>query len=97
METHARSLVKAVSWRAIAFCILATISYAFTGNVRETGLITAVYTLVQVGTYWAHERAWQRVKWGCGDHPLASLPVDRPLTPRDMKDISERLKDLGYM
>ena len=31
------------------------------------------------------------------DHPLASLPVKRPLLSDDMEIIEQQLRDLGYL
>jgi hypothetical protein len=31
------------------------------------------------------------------EHPLSSLPVNRPLSDEDMKTIREKLKALGYV
>ena len=97
MDTKARSLVKAITWRVVAFCVLAVVSYVITGNITETGEIALVYTLLQLVIYWVHERLWQRSHWGRVKHPLAGLPVNRPLEPGDMDDVRERLEELGYL
>ena len=97
MEKRVRSLVKALSWRLIAVVVLGLVSYIFTGSIKESGLITGVYTILQIFVYWVHERIWQRIRWGMRQHPLADVPVDRPLEPEHLREITERLRDLGYM
>ncbi len=97
METRFRSLAKAVCWRMVALVILATVSYIFTRSFKETGLITGVYTVIQIAVYWAHERVWQRVRWGRREHPLSHLSIEQPLTPEDEEKLCDFLRDLGYM
>lgn len=59
-----RSVVKAVTYRALIMCLDFGTIYLFTGALRVAlGFMIAsnVYTTV---AYLAHERAWSRVKWG---------------------------------
>ena len=98
LDSKSRSLVKAFSWRMMAFVILGAISYMFTGDWQETTLITVVYNLIQIGTYFAHERAWDKVEWGRVPQPgaLKNLPPVETLDPEDVIVIREHLKSLGY-
>lgn len=64
MNTRRRSLLKAVTWRLIAMLVLAVVSFAITGSVRDGGLITGVYTVIAVVLFYTHERAWERIGWG---------------------------------
>ena len=63
-ETNLRSVVKGVSWRAVATSTTMGIVYVFFGNVElaiATGLLE---TVAKIGLYWGHEKIWQRVRWG---------------------------------
>lgn len=60
MATRNRSLTKAFIWRAFAFIILFCVSYIFSKAIY----ITIVYTLIQIITYYIHERIWNGIKWG---------------------------------
>lgn len=63
-ETNSRSLVKGVTWRALATFTTMVIVYVFFGRLDlaiATGLIESV---LKVGLYWAHERGWNKVRWG---------------------------------
>jgi uncharacterized membrane protein len=95
-DSKARSLVKAISWRAVAFLVLGTISYLITGNWAETTGIAIVYTVVQIFIYFAHERLWDGIAWGKPD-ALDQLPHTRELNPDEIEMITGRLKDLGYI
>lgn len=97
MDSKARSLVKAVIWRIVAFLVLGAVSYAFTRSFTKTSEITVVYSVVQLLVYWLHERAWEAIRWGRLLHPLACLPVERPLEAEDVEKLRRRLKELGYL
>jgi len=63
-ETNLRSIAKGISWRVVATTTTMGIVYIFFGNLElaiATGLLE---TVVKVGLYWGHEKAWQRVRWG---------------------------------
>jgi adenylylsulfate kinase len=64
MDTHARSLVKGVSWRVIATMVTTGWTYVFTGNLAIAALVGSSEALSKIVLYWAHERAWHRVSWG---------------------------------
>jgi uncharacterized membrane protein len=95
-DSKARSLVKAISWRMVAFIVLSIISYAITGSARETGLIALVYNVVQIGIYFAHERLWDRIRWG-KPNGVDVLPHASQLSPAEMQAVVDRLAELGYI
>jgi uncharacterized membrane protein len=63
-ETRSRSLVKAVTWRAVAFAINFGVLYGFTGEAGSSLKITIVAEAVITAAYYIHERYWNRVHWG---------------------------------
>lgn len=91
-----RSLAKAISWRIIAFSILAIVTYLFTGSLKQTGLIALIYDTVQIALYFLHERLWERIGWGKPD-TLDLLPSASEVTPDELAVIVDRLRDLGYV
>lgn len=95
-ESSSRSLLKSISWRVVAFIVLSIITYAFTGSLRETGLIAIVYNVLQIGIYYLHERTWDRIQWGKPNgidrlRPLADL------SPEEQRNVTEHLRELGYI
>lgn len=92
-----RSIFKTISWRVIATGTTTSLIYLFTGKLHlamEIGLLGVVLKLL---FYYLHERGWESIAWGQEKHPLAGLPVKRPLTPRDRRIIEHRLEELGYL
>ena len=58
METHRRTLARALTWR-----ITATAVTAFWTGIEGAIIINIFMTLA----HYVHERAWLRVKWGKPD------------------------------
>jgi uncharacterized membrane protein len=63
-EAHSRSLVKAISWRALGSIDTFVLSYLFTANVKAAGAIAGTEVLTKMFLYYLHERAWARIGWG---------------------------------
>lgn len=63
-ETGLRSLVKAYSYRCCGTITTITISYVVTGRIVVSLAIGATEMIIKPFIYWAHERVWNKVKWG---------------------------------
>jgi len=63
-ETHARSIVKAISWRATGSLDTFVIAALVTGNSKLAGGVALGELLTKTALYYAHERAWALVPWG---------------------------------
>lgn len=63
-ETNVRSIVKGVSWRVFATTTTVIIVYLFFGRLDLAIAAGILETVAKVALYWAHERAWVKVKWG---------------------------------
>ena len=63
-ETNKRSIVKGISWRVIATTTTIIIVYFFFGRLDLAIAAGMIETVLKVVLYWAHERAWFKVKWG---------------------------------
>lgn len=55
-------MTKSVVWRILGIIILATITYIFTGNWIQTGLITFIHHASFLIIYYLHERGWLKIK-----------------------------------
>jgi len=63
-ETNKRSIVKGISWRLIATGTTVIIIYFFFGRLDLAVAAGLIESVLKVGLYWAHERAWFKVRWG---------------------------------
>ena len=63
-ESHARSLVKAISWRIIGTIETFLISWVITGQLGTASGIAGVQAVLSTLLYWYHERMWLNIKWG---------------------------------
>ena len=64
METHKRSIVKALSWRLIAVCITTLTVWLFTREATLSLGVGLADSLVKIFTYYGHERLWDRLRFG---------------------------------
>ncbi len=64
IETNIRSIVKGISWRAIATTTTIIIVYVFFGRLDLAIAAGMIETVLKIGLYWGHERVWQQVRWG---------------------------------
>jgi len=64
MDTHRRTAAKAVSWRILATIITGCVTLMVTGRVKIALSIGLLDSIVKLGIYYAHERAWNRVSFG---------------------------------
>lgn len=74
-EAPTRSLVKAVSWRALGSIDTFVLSYLFTGNVGAAGAIASTEIITKMVLYYLHERAWSAIRWGFKRTPEAEKPT----------------------
>jgi uncharacterized membrane protein len=63
-DTNSRSLAKAVSWRATGTLDTFLISWLITGELKLAGGIALTEVVTKVFLFWAHERVWNKIKWG---------------------------------
>jgi adenylylsulfate kinase len=64
METRRRSILKAISWRAIATLITVAVVYMFTGEVKSALTVGLADTTIKFGAYFFHERTWSKIRYG---------------------------------
>lgn len=63
-ETNTRSIAKGISWRILATTTTIIIVYVFFGRLDLAIAAGLIETVLKVGLYWAHERAWFKIQWG---------------------------------
>jgi len=63
-DSRGRSLAKTIVYRVVAIALLAGISYYYTGNAGEAGLITILFNASGTVAYYGLERLWESVEWG---------------------------------
>jgi uncharacterized membrane protein len=64
VETHVRSIAKAMTWRAGGLAVTFGVAWAITGRLDLAVSLGAVDTTVKLFAFYVHERAWQKVKFG---------------------------------
>ena len=64
MESHYRTITKALSWRFVATLVTFTVVWLVTGKLSFAVEIGVADTLIKLGAYYFHERLWIRVKFG---------------------------------
>ena len=64
MESHKRSIAKALVWRIIAAAITALTVYVFTREAQLSIGVGIVDSAVKIFVYYAHERLWTRISFG---------------------------------
>jgi adenylylsulfate kinase len=69
LETRARSIAKALSWRVGGLIITTGVAWALTRRVELAASIGLADTVLKLVAYYAHERAWLRIKFGRPEPP----------------------------
>jgi len=64
MESHGRSIVKAVTWRAGGTVVTFIVAWLLTGETTLSVGIGLLDSAVKIGAFYAHERFWNRVRFG---------------------------------
>jgi uncharacterized membrane protein len=64
METRARSIVKAVSYRILGSSVTGLILYAVTGKGTISVLGGMADAVAKIAVYFVHERIWDRISYG---------------------------------
>ena len=64
MESHARSIVKALSWRIGGLLVTFGVAWVVTGRWSTAVTLGLADTAVKLGAYYAHERLWLKVSFG---------------------------------
>jgi uncharacterized membrane protein len=63
-DSHARSVIKAISWRLVGSLDTFMLSFLVTGKLEYAVDIATAEALTKIALYYLHERAWRLVRWG---------------------------------
>ena len=63
-ETHARSLAKAISWRATGSLDTFVVAFVITRSPKIAVSVALTEVITKILIYYFHERAWALVPWG---------------------------------
>lgn len=69
MESHVRTIMKALSWRFVATLITFTVAWIVTGELAFAAEIGIADTIIKLGAYYFHERTWIHVEFGTLKRP----------------------------
>jgi adenylylsulfate kinase len=69
METHIRSLAKAISYRILGSACTALIFFLLTGQPALSLGAGALDMVAKIGLYFLHERLWNHIHFGRGKRP----------------------------
>ena len=64
MDTHLRSIVKAITFRIIATITTMILVLILTGDLALAGVVGALDLILKLLIYYLHERVWDKVHWG---------------------------------
>lgn len=64
MDSSARSLAKAVSYRVLGSTGTALIVFIFSGNMPLSAGVGAIDMLLKIALYFLHERIWNYIPYG---------------------------------
>jgi uncharacterized membrane protein len=64
METHFRSIVKAVSWRAGGTIVTFLVVWVLAGSLELAARIGVLDTVIKIGAFYIHERLWNHIGLG---------------------------------
>jgi adenylylsulfate kinase len=63
-ETHARTIVKTISWRILATLTTVSLVYIFIGDVSIALSVGGIEIFLKMLVYFIHERIWDKIKFG---------------------------------
>ena len=69
MESHIRSIAKAMTWRTGGTVVTFTVALILTGKLELAAQIGILDTVIKIGAFYAHERIWIRLKFGKQEPP----------------------------
>jgi uncharacterized membrane protein len=64
MDTHSRSLAKAISWRITGSIDTMILSFLITGSIKFAAAIGLTEVVTKSVLYYLHERAWLKIPFG---------------------------------
>ena len=75
-ERHARSLIKAVTWRITGSLDTFLLTLLVTGAVKIALSVSGFELFTKIGLFWLHERIWNAIGWGRDSLTVTANPAD---------------------
>ena len=69
MDSHLRSIAKALTWRMGGIVVTGFVAYVVTGKLSTAAGIAGFDGVLKLGAYYVHERVWGRIKLGQAKPP----------------------------
>lgn len=69
MESHSRSIAKAVSYRILGSAVTGLILFVLTGKPGISLIGSGMDVVLKIGAYFIHERIWDRISFGRSKPP----------------------------
>lgn len=91
--THARSLVKGISWRFFGTMDTIIIAFFVTGMWTSAFAIGGFELITKITLYYLHERAWGKLKWGRIIRTTQPVPPDEPRRFNELRVQPARVKE----
>ena len=94
-----RSLTKTITWRILATSDTFLISWFITGNWTWAGAIAGIEVITKMFLYYAHERVWDKIKWGRMelDLPTEIFPTEDWKIKRHKNFLNKKHKRLAKL
>ncbi len=64
MESHRRSIAKAISYRIVGTLTTTLVVFIVLGEIKVAAAVGLVDTLIKIFVYFLHERTWNRIPFG---------------------------------
>jgi len=64
MESHYRSIIKAVTWRTGGTIVTFVVAWVITGDLTLSAGIGVLDSAVKIAAFYFHERLWNRLNFG---------------------------------
>ncbi len=61
MNDKKKSIYKTITWRITATTTTLLLVYLLTGEMKIAGSVALLESVIKMGLYYAHERAWENV------------------------------------
>ena len=69
MESHRRSIAKAITWRTGGTLVTVLIAWLVTGRPTLSVSIGLLDSAFKIGAFYVHERIWNRLNFGKVEPP----------------------------
>lgn len=63
LQARSRAIVKTLVYRFLMVLITVVVALVVTGQLDQALSIGLVANVIKTGTYYVHERAWDRIDW----------------------------------